>query len=154
MALYLGFLLLVILSPILLAINLNRRRIRLLGLYAPVVFTLCMLKVIESNIRLTESGSLEASLLMFFLWIPLDNWIFNLYTDSIAFRLSEKNLEGIIDFSILYFWSSTCRCFGLVCGNAISAPSGYICSHYFDDSGFLSTSYLSLLFRPRSVGLS
>ena len=66
MALYLVFLLLVILSPILLAINLNRRRIRLLGLYAPVVFTLCMLKVIESNIRLTESGSLEASLLMFF----------------------------------------------------------------------------------------
>lgn len=71
MALYLGFLLLVILSPILLAINLNRRRIRLLGLYAPVVFTLCMLKVIESNIRLTESGSLEASLLMFFYGFPL-----------------------------------------------------------------------------------
>lgn len=71
MALYLVFLLLVILSPILLAINLNRRRIRLLGLYAPVVFTLCMLKVIESNIRLTESGSLEASLLMFFYGFPL-----------------------------------------------------------------------------------
>ena len=71
MSLYLVFLLLVILSPILLAINLNRRRIRLLGLYAPVVFTLCMLKVIESNIRLTESGSLEASLLMFFYGFPL-----------------------------------------------------------------------------------
>ena len=153
MALYLGFLLLVTLPPILLAINLNRRRIRLLGLYAPVVFTLCMLKVMESNIRLTESGSLEASLLMFF-WIPLDNWIFNLYTDSIAFRLFGEALEGDVDFSILYFGSSTCRCFGFVCGDAISAPSVYICSHYFDDSGFLSTSYLSLLFRPRSVGLS
>lgn len=71
MALYLGFLLLVTLPPILLAINLNRRRIRLLGLYAPVVFTLCMLKVMESNIRLTESGSLEASLLMFLFGFPL-----------------------------------------------------------------------------------
>ena len=154
MAIYLGFLLLVTLSPILLAINMNRRKIRLLGLYAPVVFTLCMLKVIESNIRLPESGSLEASLLMFFLWIPFDNWIFNLYTDSIAFRLFGETLERDVDFSILYFRSSTCRCFELVCGIASSAPSVYIRSHYFDDSGFLSATSLSLLFRQRSVGPS
>ena len=71
MALYIGFILLVFLSPIYLAINMNRRRIRLLGLYAPVVFTLCMLKVIESNIRLPESGFLEASILMFLYGFPL-----------------------------------------------------------------------------------
>jgi len=151
MAIYLGFLLLVTLPPILLAINMNRRRIRLLGLYAPVVFTLCMLKVIESNIRLPESGSLEASLLMFFLWIPLDNWIFNLYTDSIAFRLFGETLERDVDFSILYFRSSTCRCFELVCGIGISDRSFHLRSHFFDDSGLLSSSYLSLFFRPRSV---
>lgn len=71
MVLYLGFLLLVTLPPILLAINMNRRRIRLLGLYAPVVFTLCMLKVLESNIRIPESGALEAGILMFLYGFPL-----------------------------------------------------------------------------------
>ena len=63
MAIYLGFLLLVTLSPILLAINMNRRRIRLLVLYTPIVFRLCILKVIESNIGDPESF-LEASFLM------------------------------------------------------------------------------------------
>ena len=130
MAVYLGFLLLVTLSPIFLAINMNRRRIRLLGLYTPVVFTLCMLKVIESNIRLPESGSLEASLLMFFFGFPLiiGSLIFTLI--RLRFVYSEKLWKGMLIFL------------------------SYICSHYFDDSGFLSTSYLSLLFRPRSVGLS
>ena len=71
MALYIGFILLVFLSPIYLAINMNRRRIRLLGLFAPVVFTLCMLKVLESNIRLPESGALEAGILMFLYGFPL-----------------------------------------------------------------------------------
>ena len=71
MALYIGFILLVFLSPIYLAINMNRRRIRLLGLYAPVVFTLCMLKVLESNIRIPESGALEAGILMFLYGFPL-----------------------------------------------------------------------------------
>lgn len=71
MALYIGFILLVFLSSIYLAINMNRRRIRLLGLFAPVVFTLCMLKVLESNIRLPESGTLEAGILMFLYGFPL-----------------------------------------------------------------------------------
>lgn len=71
MALYIGFILLVFLSSIYLAINMNRRRIRLLGLYAPVVFTLCMLKVLESNIRLPEYGSLEALFIMILYGFPL-----------------------------------------------------------------------------------
>ena len=71
MAIYLGFILLVFLSPIYLAINMNRRRIRLLGLFAPVVFTLCMLKVLESNIRLPEYGSLEALFIMILYGFPL-----------------------------------------------------------------------------------
>lgn len=71
MALYIGFILLVFLSSIYLAINMNRRRIRLLGLFAPVVFTLCMLKVLESNIRLPESDALEAGILMFLYGFPL-----------------------------------------------------------------------------------
>lgn len=103
MALYLGFLLLVTLPPILLAINLNRRRIRLLGLYAPVVFTLCMLKVMESNIRLTESGSLEASLLMFFYGFPLiiGSLIFTLI--RLRFVYSEKLWKGMLIFYPI-FW--------------------------------------------------
>lgn len=98
MALYLGFLLLVTLPPILLAINLNRRRIRLLGLYAPVVFTLCILKVMESNFRLTESGSLEASLLMFFYGFPLiiGSLIFTLI--RLRFVYSEKLWKGMLIF--------------------------------------------------------
>ena len=63
MALYIGFILLVFLSSIYLAINMNRRRIRLLGLYTPIVFRLCILKVIESNIGDPESF-LDASFLM------------------------------------------------------------------------------------------
>ena len=49
----------------------NRRRIRLLGLYAPVVFTLCMLKVLESNFSDPEYGSLEAFILMILYGFPL-----------------------------------------------------------------------------------
>ena len=41
----------------------NRRQIRLLGLYTQIVFRLCILKVIESNIGDPESF-LEASFLM------------------------------------------------------------------------------------------
>ena len=63
MDLYLGFPLLVFLSSIFLVIIMNRRRIRLLGLYTPIVFRLCILKVIESNIGAPESF-LEASFLM------------------------------------------------------------------------------------------
>lgn len=63
MDLYLGFPLLVFLSSIFLIIIMNRRRIRLLVLYTPIVFRLCILKVIESNIGDIESF-LEASFLM------------------------------------------------------------------------------------------
>lgn len=63
MDLYLGFPLLVFLSSIFLVIIMNRRWIRLLVLYTPIVFRLCILKVIESNIGDPESF-LEASFLM------------------------------------------------------------------------------------------
>ena len=63
MELYLGFPLLVFLSSIFLVIIMNRRWIRLLVLYTPIVFRLCILKVIESNIGDPESF-LEASFLM------------------------------------------------------------------------------------------
>ncbi len=42
----------------------NRRRIRLLGLYTPIVFHLCILKVIESNIGAPESFLEESFLMM------------------------------------------------------------------------------------------
>ena len=63
MDLYLVFPLLVFLSSIFLVIIMNRRWIRLLVLYTPIVFRLCILKVIESNIGDPESF-LEASFLM------------------------------------------------------------------------------------------
>ena len=44
----------------------NRRQIRLLGLYTPIVFRLCILKVIESKFGEPESF-LEVRLLMMIL---------------------------------------------------------------------------------------
>ena len=98
MALYIGFILLVFLSSIYLAINMNRRRIRLLGLFAPVVFTLCMLKVLESNIRLPESGALEAGILMFLYGFPLiiGSLIFTLI--RLCFVLSKKIWKALLIF--------------------------------------------------------
>ena len=98
MALYLVFLLFVSLPSIFLAINMNRRRIRLLGLYAPVVFTLCMLKVLESNIRLPESGSLEASFLMMLYGFPLiiGSLVFTLI--RLCFVYSEKLWKAFLIF--------------------------------------------------------
>ena len=98
MALYLVFLLFVSLPSIFLAINMNRRRIRLLGLYAPVVFTLCMLKVLESNIRLPESGSLEASFFMMLYGVPLiiGSLVFTLI--RLCFVYSEKLWKAFLIF--------------------------------------------------------
>ena len=98
MALYIVFLLFVSLPSIFLAINMNRRRIRLLGLYAPVVFTLCMLKVLESNIRLPESGSLEAFLLMMLYGVPLiiGSLVFTLI--RLCFVYSEKLWKAFLIF--------------------------------------------------------
>ena len=95
---YFGYIFLVSLPSAFLAFYMNRRRTRLLGLYAPVVFTLCMLKVIESNIRLPESGSLEASLLMFFYGFPLiiGSLIFTLI--RLRFVYSEKPWKGTLIF--------------------------------------------------------
>lgn len=96
--LYLGFILLVSSPSAIFAFFMNHRKKRLLGLYAPIVFTLCMLKVIESNIRLPESGSLEASLLMFFYGFPLiiGSLIFTLI--RLRFVYSEKPWKGTLIF--------------------------------------------------------
>ena len=98
MALYIVFLLFVSLPSIFLATNMNRRRIRLLGLYAPVVFTLCMLKVLESNIRLPESGSLEASFFMMLYGVPLiiGSLVFTLI--RLCFVYSEKPWKAFMIF--------------------------------------------------------
>ena len=147
---YIGYIFLVSLPSVFLAFYMNRRRIRLLGLYAPVVFTLCMLKVLESNFSDPEYGSLEAFILMILYGFPLIIGAL-VYTLIRLCFVYKKNLrKGTFDFPILSYRSSS----GLVCGDAISAPSVYIRSHYFDDSGFLSATSLSLLFRQRSVGPS
>ena len=68
---YFGYIFLVSLPSAFLAFYMNRRRIRLLGLYAPIIFTLCMLKVLESIISDPEYGSLEAFILMILYGFPL-----------------------------------------------------------------------------------
>lgn len=68
---YIAYIFLVSLPSVFLAFYMNRRRIRLLGLYAPIVFTLCLLKVLESNISDPEYGSLEAFILMILYGFPL-----------------------------------------------------------------------------------
>ena len=71
---YIGYIFLVSLPSAFLAFYMNRRRIRLLGLYAPVVFTLCMLKVLESNFSDPEYGSLEAFIIMIFNCFYIIKW--------------------------------------------------------------------------------
>ena len=98
MAIYLGFLLLVTLSPILLAFYMNRRRIRLLGLYAPVVFTLCMLKVLESNFSDPEYGSLEAFILMILYGFPLIIGALVYTLIRLCFVYKKNLLKGLLIF--------------------------------------------------------
>ena len=95
---YFGYIFLVSLPSAFLALYMNRRRIRLLGLYAPIVFTLCMLKVLESNISDPEYGSLEAFILMILYGFPLiiGSLVFTLIRVCFVYR---KNLrKGLLIF--------------------------------------------------------
>ena len=49
----------------------NRRQIRFLGLYRPIVFRLCILKVIESKFGDPKSFFLEVRLLMMILQVSM-----------------------------------------------------------------------------------
>ena len=95
---YFGYIFLVSLPSAFLALYMNRRRIRLLGLYAPIVFTLCMLKVLESNISDPEYGFLEAFILMFLFGFPLiiGSLVYTLIRLCFVYR---KNLrKGLLIF--------------------------------------------------------
>ena len=95
---YFGYIFLVSLPSAFLALYMNRRRIRLLGLYAPIVFTLCMLKVLESNISDPEYGSLEAFILMILYVFPLiiGSLVFTLIRVYFVYK---KNLrKGLLIF--------------------------------------------------------
>ena len=95
---YFGYIFLVSLPSAFLAFYMNRRRIRLLGLYAPIVFTLCMLKVLESNISDPEYGSLEAFILMILYGFPLiiGSLVFTLI--RLCFVYSEKLWKAYLIF--------------------------------------------------------
>ena len=95
---YFGYIFLVSLPSAFLALYMNRRRIRLLGLYAPIVFTLCMLKVLESNISDPEYGSLEAFILMFLFGFPLIIGALVYTLIRLCFVYKKKLRKGILIF--------------------------------------------------------
>ena len=95
---YIGYIFLVSLPSVFLAFYMNRRRIRLLGLYAPVVFTLCMLKVLESNISDPESGSFEAFILMILYGFPLIIGALVFTLIRLCFVYKKKLRKGILIF--------------------------------------------------------
>ena len=95
---YFGYIFLVSLPSVFLAFYMNRRRIRLLGLYAPIVFTLCMLKVLESNISDPEYGSLEAFILMILYGFPLIIGALVYTLIRLCFVYKKKLRKGILIF--------------------------------------------------------
>ena len=95
---YFGYIFLVSLPSAFLAFYMNRRRIRLLGLYAPVVFTLCMLKVLESNFSDPEYGSLEAFILMILYGFPLIIGALVFTLIRLCFVYSEKPWKAFMIF--------------------------------------------------------
>lgn len=95
---YFGYIFLVSLPSAFLALYMNRRRIRLLGLYAPIVFTLCMLKVLESNISDPEYGSLEAFILMILYGFPLIIGALVYTLIRLCFVYKKKLRKGILIF--------------------------------------------------------
>ena len=95
---YIGYIFLVSLPSAFLAFYMNRRRIRLLGLYAPVVFTLCMLKVLESNSSDPEYGSLEAFILMILYGFPLIIGALVYTLIRLCFVYKKNLLKGLLIF--------------------------------------------------------
>ena len=95
---YFGYIFLVSLPSAFLALYMNRRRIRLLGLYAPIVFTLCMLKVLESNISDPEYGYLEAFILMILYGFPLIIGALVYTLIRLCFVYKKKLRKGILIF--------------------------------------------------------
>ena len=68
---YLGFILLVSFPSILFAFFMNHRKKGLLGLYAPIVFTLFMILMLIFNLEGSESAALVASFIMILFGFPL-----------------------------------------------------------------------------------
>ena len=95
---YIGYIFLVSLPSAFLAFYMNRRRIRLLGFYAPVVFTLCMLKVLESNFSDPEYGSLEAFILMILYGFPLIIGALVYTLIRLCFVYKKNLLKGLLIF--------------------------------------------------------
>ena len=69
--LYLGFILLVSSPSAIFAFFMNHRKKRLLGLYAPIVFTLFMILMLIFNLEGSESAALGATFIMFLFGFPL-----------------------------------------------------------------------------------
>lgn len=68
---YLGFILLVSSPSAIFAFFMNHRKKSLLGLYAPIVFTLFMILMLIFNLEGSESAALVATFIMFLFGFPL-----------------------------------------------------------------------------------
>ena len=68
---YLGFIFLVSLPSVIFAFFMNHRKKSLLGVYAPIVFTLFMILMLIFNLEGLESAALGATFIMFLFGFPL-----------------------------------------------------------------------------------
>lgn len=95
---YLGFILLVSFPSILFAFFMNHRKKGLLGLYAPIVFTLFMILMLIFNLEGSESAALVASFIMILFGFPLiiGSLVFTLI--RLCFVYSEKLWKAYLIF--------------------------------------------------------
>lgn len=95
---YLGFIFIVSSPSAIFAFFMNHRKKSLLGLYAPIVFTLFMILMLIFNIEGSESAALGATFIMFFYGFPLiiGSLIFTLI--RLRFVYSEKPWKGTLIF--------------------------------------------------------
>ncbi len=96
--LYLGFILLVSLPSAIFAFFMNHRKKRLLGLYAPIVFTLFMILMLIFNLEGSESAALGATFIMFLFGFPLIIGALVYTLIRLCFVYSKNRRKGLLIF--------------------------------------------------------
>lgn len=96
--LYLGFILLVSSPSAIFAFFMNHRKKRLLGLYAPIVFTLFMILMLIFNLEGSESATLGATFIMFLFGFPLIIGALVYTLIRLCFVYKKKLRKGILIF--------------------------------------------------------
>ena len=95
---YLGFIFLVSLPSVIFAFFMNHRKKSLLGVYAPIVFTLFMILMLIFNLEGLESAALGATFIMFLFGFPLIIGALVYTLIRLCFVYSEKLWKAFLIF--------------------------------------------------------